>query len=95
VSNGTQGAEPPESQTQRMKLDDQTKATVDLDERGRLMKELFDLTAEAFETVGVCLGVNTFGVCRNNFINTPKREPDSWTYPNPAPMLPQQFFFES
>ncbi|MCR8723510.1 ABC transporter substrate-binding protein [Frigidibacter sp. ROC022] len=95
VSNGTQGEEPPESQKQRMKLYDQAKATVDLEERGRLMHQLFELTADAFETVGVCLGVNTFGVCRNNFLNTPKREPDSWTYPNPAPALPQQFFFES
>jgi peptide/nickel transport system substrate-binding protein len=95
VSNGTQGEEPPESQKERMKLYGQAKATVDLEERGRLMHSLFELTADAYEVIGVCLGVNSFGICRNNFLNTPKTEPDSWTYPNPAPMLPQQFFFES
>jgi peptide/nickel transport system substrate-binding protein len=56
---------------------------------------VFDLCADAFETVGVCLAVSTFGVVKNGFINTPTKEPDSWTYPNPAPALPQQFSFES
>lgn len=94
VSNGAQGEEPPEDQKQRMKLFDQAKSTVDLDERAKLMHQVFEIAADAFEVIGVCLGVNTFGICRNNFVNTPKQEPDSWTYPNPAPTMPQQYFFE-
>jgi len=95
VSGGKQGEEPPDSQKQRMKLYDQARATADLEERAKLMHSLFELTADAFETVGVCLAVSTFGICKNGFINTPKKEPDSWTYPNPAPALPQQFTFSS
>lgn len=95
VSGGKQGEEPPESQKQRMKLYDQARATADLDERQKLMKQVFQLCADAFETVGVCLAVSTFGICKDSFTNVPKKEPDSWTYPNPAPSLPQQFTFKT
>ncbi len=95
VSGGKQGEEPPESQKTRAKLYDQARATADLDKQGAIMKQVFELTADAFETVGVCLSVNTYGICKTNFTNVPKREPDSWTYPNPAPSLPQQFFFSA
>jgi peptide/nickel transport system substrate-binding protein len=95
VSNGQSGEEPPESQKQRMKLFDEARSTSDLDKRAAIMKQLFDLTAEAFETVGICLAVNSFGVVKNNLINAPEKEPDSWTWPNPGPAMPQQFFFTS
>ncbi len=93
VSGGKQGEEPPESQKERMKLYDEAKATADLEERGKLMHQVFELCADAFETVGVCLAVSTFGMCKNNFHNVPTKEPGSWTYPNPAPSLPQQYTF--
>ena len=93
VSGGKQGEEPPDSQKQRMKLYDEARATADLDQQGKSMRQLFELTAEAFETIGVCLAVSTFGTCKNGLFNVPKRETDSWTYPNPAPSLPQQYTF--
>jgi peptide/nickel transport system substrate-binding protein len=93
VSNGKDGQEPPESQKKRMKLFDEARATPDLKKRGELMKELFDITAEEFEPIGMCLAVNTFGVVKNNLLNVPMKYPDSWSYPNPGPALPQQFFF--
>ena len=66
VSGGKDGQEPPESQKQRMKLFDEARATADLKKRGAIMKQLFDLTADAFETIGVCLAVNAFGIVKNN-----------------------------
>jgi peptide/nickel transport system substrate-binding protein len=93
VSNGAQGEEPPESQKERMKLYDQARATADPDKQGEYMKQVLELAADAYEWVGVCLGVSTFGACKNDFLNTPKKEPDSWSYPNPAPSLPQTFTF--
>ncbi|OJY37936.1 MAG: peptide ABC transporter [Rhizobiales bacterium 65-9] len=95
VSNGKDGQEPPESQKKRMKLFDDARATADQEKRGKVMKELFDLTADAFETVGVCLGVNAFGICKNNLQNVPLRYPNAWSWPNPGPALPQQFFFST
>jgi peptide/nickel transport system substrate-binding protein len=93
VSGGKDGQEPPESQKQRMKLFDDARATADLKKRGELMKRVFDLCAEAFETVGVCLAVNSFGIAKTNLQNVPLSYPNAWTWPNPAPALPQQFFF--
>ncbi len=49
--------------------------------------------ADAFETIGVCLAVNSFGICKNNLQNVPKSYPSAWSWPNPGPALPQQFFF--
>jgi peptide/nickel transport system substrate-binding protein len=95
VSNGKDGQEPPQSQKDRMKLFDEARATSDLTKRGEIVKQICDLTAEAFETVGVCLAVNTFGIVKTNLANVPARYPGSWSWPNPAPALPQQFFFTS
>ncbi len=93
VSGGKDGQEPPESQKQRMKLFDEARGTADLAKRGALMKQVFDLAAEAFEPIGVCLSVNAFGIAKLNLANVPSKEPDSWSWPNPAPAMPQQFFF--
>jgi peptide/nickel transport system substrate-binding protein len=95
VSGGKSGEEPPESQKQRMKLFDEARATADLKKRAEIMKQLFDLTADAFETVGICLAVNAFGICKTNLQNVPQRYPNSWSWPNPGPALPQQFFFSA
>ena len=93
ASNGKDGIEPPASQKQRKKLFDDAQATADLKKRGELMKQVFDLCSDAFETIGVCLAVNSFGICKNNLQNVPKSYPNAWSWPNPGPALPQQFFF--
>ena len=93
VSGGKDGQEPPESQRRRMKLFDDARATADQAKRAAAMKQLFDLTADAFETIGICLGVNAFGIVKNNLANVPAKTPSSWSWPNPGPALPQQFFF--
>jgi peptide/nickel transport system substrate-binding protein len=93
VSGGKDGQEPPESQKQRFKLFDVARGTADMQKRGDTMKALFDIAADAFETVGVCLAVNAFGIVSNKLHNVPMKEPGSWSYPNPAPSLPQQYSF--
>lgn len=93
VSNGKDGQEPPESQKRRMKLFDDARATADLAKRGAIMKELFDLSADGFETIGICLAVNSFGIVKTNLQNVPQKYPSAWSWPNPGPALPQQFFF--
>jgi peptide/nickel transport system substrate-binding protein len=95
TSNGQKGEEPPESQKKRFKLFDEARSTADLAKRGEKMKEIFDIAAEEFETIGLCLAVGGFGIIRNNLRNVPETEPDSWTWPNPGPALPQQFTFTS
>ena len=82
-------------QKKRMKLFDDARATSDLKKRGEIMKQIFDIAAEDFETVGVCLAVTTFGVVKNNLENVPKKMPAAWMWPNPGPVLPQQYFFRT
>jgi peptide/nickel transport system substrate-binding protein len=95
TSSGKEGQEPPEHQKKRMQLFDQARGEADLDKRGAIMKQVFDIAAEAFEPIGICLYVNSFGVVKNNLENVPPRYPNSWSWPNPGPALPQQFFFSS
>ena len=76
-----------------MKLFDDARATADLTKRAAIMKELFDLGADSFETIGVCLAVNSFGIVKTNLQNVPQKYPSAWSWPNPGPALPQQFFF--
>ena len=59
------------------------------------MKQLFDLAADAFETVGICLAVNAFGVVRNNLKNVPPKYPNSWSFGSPGTAGTQQMYFTS
>ena len=93
MSSGKEGQEPPESQKKRMQLFDVARSTIDLRRRGEVMRQVFDLAADAFETIGVCLGVNSFGTVKNNLRNVPASYPTSWSWANPGPALPQQFYF--
>jgi peptide/nickel transport system substrate-binding protein len=93
ASGGKDGQEPPESQKQRKKSFEDALATADMKKRTEAMKKVFDLAADSFETIGVCLAVNTFGIVKTNLQNVPKSYPSAWSWPNPGPALPQQFFF--
>ncbi|MEO6013018.1 MAG: ABC transporter substrate-binding protein, partial [Devosia sp.] len=93
VSNGKNGEEPPESQKQRMKLFDEARAAADPEQQRVAMSQVLEMSADAFEWIGVCLAVNTYGMCKNDLYNVPDAEPSSWTYPNPGPALPQSFTF--
>ncbi|MEO7221210.1 MAG: ABC transporter substrate-binding protein [Devosia sp.] len=93
VSNGEQGEEPPESQKERMRLYDSARAAADPAEQGVYMRQVLELAAEAFEWIGVCLSVSTFGACKKDFFNVPYKYTYSWVYPSPAPAMPQTFTF--
>ena len=45
--------------------------------------------------IGVCLAPNLFGIASNRLRNVPAHMPSSWSWPHPAPAMPQQFFFTS
>lgn len=95
ASNGREGMEPPESQKRRMALFDQAKSTANVARQGELVREILNLSADAFECFGVALAPNLFGIASNRLRNVPERMPNSWSWPHPGPALPQQFFFTS
>jgi peptide/nickel transport system substrate-binding protein len=94
-SNGKDGQEPPEHQKKRMKLFAEASGTTDLKKRGELMKEVFDIAADNFETIGICLAVSSSGVARNNLKNVPAKVPNSWSFGSPGTAGTQQMYFTS
>ncbi|MFY7960928.1 MAG: ABC transporter substrate-binding protein [Elsteraceae bacterium] len=60
--------------------------------RNALMRRILDITREEFPVIGICLPENGYGIVRNDFHNVPTKMPFAWSYPNPGPVRPEQFF---
>ncbi|WP_426956696.1 ABC transporter substrate-binding protein [Muricoccus radiodurans] len=95
ASGGKEGQEPSENQRQRMRLYDEARTKVSPAEQAPLMRQICDLAADAFEIFGVSLSPNLFGIASNRLKNVPNGMPQAWSWPNPGPSMPQQYFFES
>jgi peptide/nickel transport system substrate-binding protein len=93
VSNGKDGVEPPDNPKTRMKLFDEARGTNDPAKRAELMKQVFDLCADAFETIGICLAVNAYGIATDRIRNVPPKVAHAWSFGSPANADPQQFYF--
>jgi peptide/nickel transport system substrate-binding protein len=78
---------------QRMRLWDQWKQASSEAQADKLFTQICALAADAFEVVGTVQGVTTFGIRSNKLMNVPASMPNGWDYPNPAPTLPQQYYF--
>ena len=92
ASGGAQGEEPPASLMRRMELADEYRRTASPEARDALALEAMALAAEGFEAMGIATAPPTFAVVSNRMRNVPENMPLSWTYPTPAPTLPQQYF---
>ncbi|MDR1046411.1 MAG: ABC transporter substrate-binding protein [Treponema sp.] len=90
----TRPEEPPEPVKRQMALYDEIKRTGDGQEQIRLMKELLEITADQFYTIGILWEGDSYGIVRNNFVNAPPEMPWSYAYPHPGPENPCQFFFD-
>lgn len=86
--------EPPAAVQQQMQLYDQLTRTSDPAEQEQLMREILDIAAEQFYTIGISLPSNTYGIVKNNFRNVPAQMPNAFVYPQPAPTNPSQYFIE-
>jgi peptide/nickel transport system substrate-binding protein len=86
--------EPPMSVQDQMALYDQLKSTADVEEQNALMAEILQEAADAFYVIGISLPPSGYGVVQDHFYNVPDSMPDSWTYPNPGPTNPEQYFIE-
>ena len=76
-----------------MQLFAEASGTTDLKKRGALMKEIFDIAADQFEMIGLCLSVNADGVARNALKNVPKKVPNSWSFGSPGTAGTQLMYF--
>jgi peptide/nickel transport system substrate-binding protein len=84
--------EPPAAIKQQMDLYNEIQLSPNFDEQVKLMKQLLDIAAEQFWTMGVGFDANGYGVKKNTMHNVPASMPASWIYPTPGPSNPEQFY---
>ena len=85
---------PPAYIRQQQALYRQLLDTADAEQQASLMKKILTVTAEQFYNIGVHTMPVSYGVVQVNFHNVPSFMFNSWTYPNPAPSNPCQYFID-
>ena len=86
---------PPAAALKQMQLYSQLQAAPQFDEQVRIFKEILEIAADEFWTMGIAWPGKAYGVKKNNLRNVPDSMPASWLYPTPGPTNPEQYFFES
>ncbi len=84
--------EPPPVVKKQMELYRKLTATADPDQQHLLMEKILEISQKQFYVIGICRSTGGYGISTNTFHNIPQSMPTSWTYPNPAPTNPAQYF---
>jgi peptide/nickel transport system substrate-binding protein len=84
--------EPPPAAKRQMELYGKLQASPDAKEQVELMRQILDIAAEEFWTLGIAFEASGYGVKKTNFRNVPRSMPGSWIYPTPGPTNPEQYF---
>ena len=70
------------------------KKEADQDKANAIFSEILQIAADEFEIFGVATPPNLVGVVKNGLMNVPDTLPASWMYPDPAPTLPQSYYWK-
>ncbi|MGQ9369770.1 ABC transporter substrate-binding protein [Azospirillum sp. ST 5-10] len=90
---GRPGAvEPPAAVKRQVDLYRRIAETTDPDRQDRLMREVLEIAADEFYTLGIALVPGNDGIVRASFANVPAAMTESWIYPTPGPTNPPQYF---
>ena len=84
--------EPPAQVQEALKLYDEMKSTVDDAKRVEVFKQILEIAADQFYCVGIKVPNDAYGIVKNDFHNVPKKMPNSFGYPTPAPTNPEQYY---
>lgn len=84
--------EPPDQVKKALELYDVMKSTVDDAKRVDAFKQILEIAADQFYTVGIKIPNDAYGIVKNNFKNVPDKMPNSFGYPTPAPTNPEQYY---
>lgn len=91
-SGGLAGEEPSEAAKRQMELYDRIKMTADHRAQEALMTEILEISVDEFYAIGVSLFPQGYLIVSNDLHNVPPMF-SSWTYANPGPTRPEQYFF--
>jgi peptide/nickel transport system substrate-binding protein len=86
--------EPPAEIKKQMELYESLKATSDEAEQAAIMKQILEIAADQFYTIGSSLESSGFGIASKRLRNIPTVFLDSFVYPHPQPTNPHQWFYE-
>lgn len=91
---GNEGAEePPAHVVRQLELWDRMNATVDQDQRAELMREMLQIAADSFYTIGVVVPLSNYGIVSNRMHNVPDRIEGSYWFAPPGPTNPPTYYF--
>ena len=93
-SSHAQAQEPPAIVKKQVDLFRKIQTVVTPEEQELLMQQILDIAADQFYLIGINLMPPQKGVVSNTFRNVPPQMVWSFTYPNPAPTNPSQYFIE-
>lgn len=94
-TRGRTGERPPAAARKQMELYDEVIATIEMEKRNRLFKELLTISREEFYVLGTALPEGNYNIVQNNFRNVPHSFPDASVYPDPGPTMPEQYYVEA
>jgi peptide/nickel transport system substrate-binding protein len=85
--------EPPEEVKRQFELYRQVLTVASDEEREELMREVLQIAADQFYSMGLSAGVDGYRIVSNRMHNVPDMI-GSWNYPTPGPSNPQQYWLE-
>jgi peptide/nickel transport system substrate-binding protein len=59
------------------------------------MKQILDIAADQFYTIGISLPANGYGIVKNNMHNVPTTILQAYLYPSPGPTNTFTYYFSS
>ncbi|MDQ1240020.1 MAG: peptide/nickel transport system substrate-binding protein [Thermodesulfobacteriota bacterium] len=92
-SGGKKGEEPPAEITALMNTYNKIIRTVSHEKQKELFREIIDANEKNLWVIGLVHDPPDFYVVAKNMFNVPKKDFQSWMYPNPGPIHPEQFSF--
>ncbi|MGO9121943.1 MAG: ABC transporter substrate-binding protein [Desulfomonilaceae bacterium] len=93
-SEGKKGEEPPQDIKELIEIYHKILRTVSPDEKKKLFSEIIAANEKNLWVIGLVHDPPDYYVVAPNMFNVPKKDFQSWIYPNPGPINPEQFSFE-
>jgi peptide/nickel transport system substrate-binding protein len=93
-SGGKSGQEPPAEIKELMETYREILTTIEPQKKRELFKKILDADEKNLWVIGLVHDPDDYYVVAKNMFNIPKKDFQSWIYPNPGPIHPEQFSFE-
>ena len=90
-SNGAKGEEPPPEIKEMMQTYQQIIRTVSDEKKKELFASIIAANEKHLWVIGTIYPPPDYYVAAPNMFNVPKKDFESWPYPNPGPIHPEQF----